>query len=114
VRNEGQGGEGGQASLELVTTLPALLLIAAFAAQILAVGYASVLAGNAAEAAALAVAGSGDPQAAARAALPEWSRVRARMTVSGGEVHLRLRPPALFPGLGRKLEVHAEAAVEAR
>ena len=58
------------------------------AAQLLAVGYSSVLAGNAAEAGALALAGGGDPRAGARAALPGWSRAHARVSVSGGEVRV--------------------------
>jgi Flp pilus assembly protein TadG len=105
--------ERGQASVEFLAFLPVLLVLAALATQILAVGYASVVAGNAAEAAALAVAGGGDPEAAARAALPGWGRSRARLTVTGGEVHLRLRPPSLLRPLARRLEVHAEAEVEA-
>ena len=104
--------DGGQASVEFLAALPALLLVAAVAAQILAVGYTSLLAGNAAEAAALAIAGGGDPHAAARAALPGWSRKRAHLTVKGGEIHIRLRPPTLLRALGRRLEVNAEAAVE--
>jgi hypothetical protein len=108
-----RGDQGGQASIEFLGALPLVLVLAAFATQALAVGYASVLAGNAAEAAALAVAGGADPQAAARAALPAWSRSRARMTVEGGEVRIRLRPPALLSALGRTLAVSAEAAVEA-
>jgi hypothetical protein len=108
-----KAGGAGQASVEFIAAVPMLLLVAAFFAQVLAVGYSSVLAGNAAEAAALALAGGGDPHAAARAALPAWSRTRARLTVNGGEVHVRLRPPTLLRALGRKLDVHAEAAVEA-
>lgn len=103
----------GQASVEFLAALPVLLLLAAFATQALAVGYASVLAGNAAEAAALALASGGDPHAAARAALPGWSKAHARLTVEGGEVRLRLRPPTLLHGVGRRLEIRAEAAVEA-
>lgn len=106
-------GERGQASVELLAVLPLLLAVALAAAQLLAVGYASVLAGNAAEAAALALAGGGDPHAAARAALPGWSKERLRVSVEGGEVGVRLRPPALLPRLARELEVTAEAAVEA-
>jgi Flp pilus assembly protein TadG len=111
VRN---GRQGGQASVEFLAALPVLLLLAAFAMQILAVGYASVLAGNAAEASALALAGGGDPNAAARAALPGWTRSRAHLTVTGGDVQVQLRPAALLRPLARRLEVHAEAAVEAR
>jgi hypothetical protein len=112
-RGPGWAGDAGQASVEFLAALPLLLAVAAFAVQALAVGYASVLAGNATEAAALAVAGGGDPEMAARTALPEWSRARAHLAIADGEVQLRLRPPTLLRALGRKLEVHAEAAVEA-
>ena len=79
-----KSGERGQTSLELLATLPLVLLIALAVAQVMAVGYASVLAGNAAEAGALALAGGGDPRAAARAALPGWSRARGQVSVKGG------------------------------
>lgn len=106
-------GERGQATLELLGLLPVLLAVALAGAQLLAVGYSSVLAGNAAEAAALALAGGGDPHAGARAALPGWSRTHARVSVSGGEVQVHLRPPALLRSLAARLEVSARARVEA-
>jgi hypothetical protein len=106
------GSQAGQASVEFLAALPAVLLIAAVAAQLLAVGYASVLAGNAAEAAALALAGGGDPRAAARAALPGWSRTRARLSVDGGRVTVRMRPPTLLRPLARELDIHASADVK--
>jgi hypothetical protein len=99
--------------LELLGLLPVLLAAALGAAQLLAVGYSSVLAGNAAEAAALAVAGGGDPHAAAREALPGWSRKRLRVAIEGGQIEVRLRPPALFPALAGELDVRAEAGVGA-
>jgi hypothetical protein len=105
--------ERGQATLELLGLLPILLAVALAAAQLLAVGYSSVLAGNAAEAGALALAGGGDPGAGARQALPGWSRAHARVSVSGGKVQVRLRPPALVRALAARLEVSASAAVEA-
>jgi Flp pilus assembly protein TadG len=105
--------ERGQAAVELLAVLPLVLAVAAAAAQLLAVGYASVLAGNAAEAAALAVAGGGDPRAAARQALPGWSRAHARVSVRGGEVRVDLRPPTLLRPLASELEVAATASVEA-
>ena len=105
--------ERGQASVELLATFPLVLLIALSLTQLLAVGYASVLAGNAAEAGALALAGGGDARAAARAALPGWSRARGRVAVKGGEVTVRLGPPTLLRALSRRLEVSADAAVEA-
>jgi hypothetical protein len=104
------GGATGQASVELVALVPLLLAVGLAAAQLLAVGYSSVLAGNAAEAAALALAGGGDARAAAKDALPGWSR--ARVSVRGGEVRVELRPPTLLRVLTGELEVSAEAAVE--
>lgn len=105
--------EAGQATIELLCMLPLLLAVALAAAQLLAVGYGSVLAGNAAEAGALRLAGGGDARAGARAALPGWSRARARVDVSAGEVRVQLRPPALLRALARELEVSATATVEA-
>lgn len=108
-----RAGERGQASLELLGFLPLLLAAALAAGQLLAVGYSSVLAGNAAEAGALALAGGGDPRASAREAIPGWSRARARVSVEGGEVRVVLRPPALLRALAGELEVAATASVEA-
>jgi hypothetical protein len=105
--------ERGQASVELLGVLPLLIAVALVAAQLLAVGYSSVLAGNAAEAGALALAGGGDPRVGAREALPGWSRAHARVTVSGGEVRVELRPPTLLRALAGNLEVSATATVEA-
>jgi hypothetical protein len=107
------GAEQGQGSVEFLAALPVVVVVALTAAQLLAVGYSSVLAGNAAEAGALALAGGGDPRAAARAAMPGWSRARARVNVEGGEVRVRLRPPTLLRALTGELGVSAKAAVEA-
>ena len=123
----GPAGERGQASLELLAALPLLLAVALVGAQILAVGYSSVLAGNAAEAGALALAGGDDgrlsaggrgaevraAETAARAALPGWSRARASVSVTGGRVKVTLHPPTLLRALTGELEVWAEAVVEA-
>jgi Flp pilus assembly protein TadG len=104
--------ERGQGSVEFVGLLPLVLVVALGMAQMLAVGYSSVLAGNAAEAGALALAGGGDPSAAARSAIPGWSRARARVSVRGGSVRVRVQPPTLVHFLTGELEVAAEAAVE--
>ena len=105
-------GASGQASIELVAALPLVLALALASVQLLAVGYSSVLAGNAAEAGALALAAGGEARAGAREALPGWSRARARITARGGRVEVRLRPPALLDALSERLEVKADAAVE--
>jgi hypothetical protein len=72
-----------------------------------------VLASNAAEAGALALAAGGDARAGVREALPGWSRARADIRVSGGKVDVRLRPPALLRALSERLAVTGAAAVEA-
>ena len=105
--------EAGQASVELLGVLPLLVVLALAVFQLLSMGYASVLAGNAAEAGALALAAGGDARAGARESLPGWSRARAEVHVSGGTVGVRLRPPALLRALGERLTVTGEAAVEA-
>ncbi len=108
-----RGSESGQASVELLGVLPLVVALALAVFQLLSVGYASVLAGNAAEAGALALAAGGDPRAGVREALPGWSRTDAEVQVRGGEVGVRLRPPALLRALGERLTVTGRAAVEA-
>ena len=103
--------ERGQAAVELLGALPALVALALGVAQLLAVGYSAVLAGTAAEAGALALAARADPEASVRNALPGWSRAHANVGVSGGRVTVRLRPPSLIDALARKLEVASTASV---
>jgi hypothetical protein len=102
----------GQATIETIALVPVLLAVGLGLMQLLAVGYASVLAGGAAEAGALALAGGGDPRAAAREALPGWSQARARIGVEGGRVEIHMRPPSLLHALAERLEVTAVARVE--
>jgi hypothetical protein len=104
--------QAGQAAVELVALVPLVVAVGLGLMQLLAVGYSSVLAGGAAEAGALALAAGADARAGAREALPGWSRARARVAISGGEVEVRLRPPALLDSLAERLEVSARAAVE--
>ena len=109
----GFGAQRGQASVELLGALPVVLLLGLACFQLLAVGYAKVHAGAAAEAGALALVAGGDPAAAARESLPGWSRAQARVVEEGGLVRVTLRPPSPLARLARELEVEAEAAVEA-
>lgn len=109
----GPSSEGGQASVELLGVLPLLIALALVVLQLLAIGYASVLAGSASEAGALALAAGADAEAGAREALPGWSRTRADVDVAGGEVKVRLRPPSPLRVLSERLRVSAHAAVEA-
>jgi hypothetical protein len=104
--------EAGQAAVEMVALVPLIIAIGLAVLQLLAVGYASVLAGSASEAGALALAAGADPRAGVREALPGWSEAKARVSVEGGEVEVRLRPPSPLHGLGEQLEVTGRAAVE--
>jgi len=101
----------GQASVELLGALPAVLALGLVIFQVLAVGYSAVLAGTAAEAGALALGAGAEARGGVREALPGWSRARARVTVSGGTVTVRLRPPSLLRGLEERLAVSARASV---
>jgi len=100
----------GQATVELVAALPALLLAALVALQLLAAGYALTLADGAAEAGALALASGGSATEAARAALPGWADGRVAVAVRGGEVTVRLRPPSPLAALAERLEVSSAAS----
>jgi hypothetical protein len=103
------GRESGQSTVELVAALPALLLAGLVALQLLAAGYALTLADGAAEAGALALA-SGRPAAdAARAALPGWASDDVDVSVRGGRITVRLRPPSPFPAVADRLAVASSA-----
>ena len=107
--------ERGQATVELIAGVPALLIAAAIALQLFAAGYAVSLADGAAEAGALALAAGKPAAPAARTALPGWAAEDVNVEVGEGRVEVRLRPPSLLPGLAGLLAVDSSAAVlEAR
>ena len=101
----------GQAAVELLAAVPALLALGLVALQLLAVGYAAVLAGNAAEAGALAVAGGVDASEAARSAVPGWQRAHMKVDVASDEVRVRMKPPSPLDRVADALEVAASAEV---
>ena len=107
-------GQDGQAAVELLGAIPAVLLLGLVLMQAAAVGYASVAAGGAAEAGALALAAGADPRAGVREALPGWSRARARVAVRGGRVRVTVRPPSPLRALARRFEVSRQAVVRTR
>lgn len=102
--------ERGQATVELVAALPALLLAALLALQLLAAGYAMTLADGAAEAGALALASGGSAAEAARAALPGWAEDDVSIDVEGSRVSVRLRPPSPLGPLADRLAVLSTAS----
>jgi hypothetical protein len=102
--------ERGQATVELVAALPALLLAGMVALQLLATGYSMTLADGAAEAGALALVSGGSAAKAAREALPGWAEDDVSVEVEGGTVSVRLRPPSPIPALSERLAVSSSAA----
>jgi hypothetical protein len=91
-------GEEGSASIELVGTLPFLLLAILVAAQLALAGQALWSAGIAARAGARADLVGADGPAAARAALPPPLRDGAQVTAEDG-VGVEVPVPRLLPGL---------------
>jgi hypothetical protein len=104
------GGEEGQATVELVAALPALLLAGLVALQLLLAGYSLTLADGAAEAGALALAAGRPATAATRQALPGWAEDEARVSVRGGRVTVTLLPPSLLGPVAGALAVTSSAA----
>ena len=102
-------GRSGQASVELVGTLGALALAALVAFQLLAAGYAAVMADHAAEAAALALANGREPGAAARAAVPGWPDSALRVRSDGRRVAVELTTPSPLRFLRDRLRLTGEA-----
>ncbi len=103
--------EEAQSTVELLAALPILLLAGLLALQLLATGYALTLSDGAAEAGALALASGKPAVGAARAALPGWAEDDVDVSVEGGRVTVRLRPPSLIPALAARLTVISSASV---
>lgn len=118
MRTEGQlpGGfrdEAGQASIELVACLPALLLAGLLCLQLLVAGYTMTVADGAAEAGALALAADRSPEDAARAALPGWAQDQVRIEVKAGRISVSVRPPSALKVVGEHLEMTSVATAKA-
>ena len=99
----------------MVGALPAVLLGALLAWQLVLAGHASWLAGNAARVGARAQAVGGDPRAAARGALPVDLRRGLRVSAGDGRrVTVRVRMPVLLRGWSAPLWIGAGAALPGR
>ncbi len=101
----------GQASVEILGTVPVLLLVALCLFQLLAAGYTIVIADNASQAAAVAVANGDDPDDAAREAAPGLSRKSVRVKQRGEKITVTLRPPGPVRQVVEKLLVSSSAVV---
>jgi hypothetical protein len=106
--------EAGQATVEVVAAVAALLLAGYVAFQLLAAGYALTIADGAAEPGALALAAGRSATVATRDALPGWAAEDAEVTVRGGRVTVRVRPPGIYAALADRLAVTGTAATRPR
>lgn len=103
--------DAGQASVELVASLPIVLLAALIVFQLLALGYSSSLADGAAEAGALALAAGEPAGAAVRESLPGWARDRADVSQDAGTIRVSLDAPSPLEAAGARLTVTSGAWV---
>jgi len=104
--------ERGQASVEFLGVLPAVLLVALATWQLVLAGHISSLAANAARVGARAHTVGGDPEAAARGALP--ADLRRHLTVTeteDGRVSVRVRLPVLVRGWSTPVRIRASAGL---
>jgi pilus assembly protein CpaE len=100
-------------SAQFALTVPALLLLVTFVAQALLVGAGGLAAQKSATAAARGIQLERSEDAvtlAARKALPTGYRL-SDVSADGERVTVRIRIPALLPGLGDRLEVSSDAGI---
>lgn len=98
VRRQSKPQNLGQASVELVAIVPALVVCVVIAAHVLPAGWALWSAANAARAGARAEHVGGDGEEAARRALPPRLREGARARADE-EIRVTVRSPGLLPGV---------------
>ncbi len=101
--------DSGQATVEAVAGIAALMLAGLLCFQLLAAGYTSTIADGAAAAGAVALIRGEPVEPAVREALPGWARERVTVSQVGARVRVHLRPPSLFPSMGDALATSAEA-----
>jgi TadE-like protein len=104
--------ESGQASVEFLGVLPAVLLLALAAWQLALAGHAVWLSGNAARVGARARAVGRDPGAAARSALPTYLRHDLTVRDDGGRVRVTVAVPLLVRRWHAPIHVAASAGPE--
>lgn len=106
--------EAGQASVELLGVMPAVLLVGLLVWQLALAGHSAWLCANAARVAARAEAVGRDGRAAARSALPaslERGLRVERDPAARGRVHVRVPIPLLLHRWRTPLSVTASAAL---
>jgi pilus assembly protein CpaE len=106
-------GESGQASVELVGTLPAIVLVCLIGWQFVVAGQTAWLSANAARVAARAVAVGRDRDAAARSALPSSLARGLKVSDAGdGRVRVSVPVPLLLRRWHSPLSVSATAGLQ--
>ena len=109
--SSGDGGELGQASVELVAGAATMLVVGLVTLQLLAAGYAAVMADHAAEAGALAIVNGREAAGPARSSVPAWPDRAANVETEGDAVRVTLVPPSPLAYLRRRLSVTGRAVV---
>lgn len=99
--------ERGQATVELVAVIPAVVVACAMAWELVLAGHAAWVAAHAARAGARAVAVGRDGRAAARSV----ARSASVSVVGGGRVRVRVPVPLLVPGWHSAIKVSATAGL---
>jgi hypothetical protein len=104
--------ERGQASIELVAMLPAVLLVGALAWQLALAGHTAWLTANAARAGARADAVGRDATAAARSSLPKSLERGVEVDrLGGGGVRVSVRVPLVLAGGSTPVRVAAVSSL---
>jgi len=104
----GWSREDGQAAVAFVAVVPALIVITLALLQFALAGHAALSAAAAARAAARAEYAGGDPERAARRALPPSFREAAAVDVGADRVEIEVRAPRALP-LGPRVPVTASS-----
>lgn len=99
--------ERGQATVEMVALVPALVVACAIAWELVLAGHTAWMAAHAARAGARAAAVGGDARAAARS-VASGSSVSV---LDGRRVRVRVPVPLVFPGWGSPVRVSATAGL---
>ena len=104
-------GESGQASVEAVAVVPAVLVAALAAWQLVLAGHALWLCAGAARAAARADAVGLSAERAARSALPRALQRGLAVERRNGAVRVAVGVPLLFPGWGSPVRIAAVSSL---
>jgi hypothetical protein len=97
--------DSGQASIEAVCGIGALILAGLVCFQLLAAGYTLTMVDGAAEAGAVAMVRGQPIEPAVRRALPGWARSRTSITRVGESLRVRVKPPSPLASVADALAI---------